>query len=191
MSQEKKKLFLLIIVVFSTSLTTALSGFSLKKGKGSLFPKVIDSGGSVLSQAKTKEIKENQEKTKETREKNRKEVLIKTKQTLNSNKVSLEEKAEEAVFHLTDVLKENQPSLIYDFLGEDIKTVFTEDDFLQSSFSFPEIKKTEIFSGPRVFGKWSEFTLKLTLEDQSEKDYLVVFHFEDGKWKLFGTQEVF
>lgn len=183
---QKKKFFLLTAVVFSTSLGTGLA-FSLESKETPFSPDFLNSGGSVLSQTKAREL--NSFPTKPDKEANNKKILVKTEQTFDLNQVSLEKEAKETVSCLVEVLKKNEPSLVYDFLGEDSKGIFRKDDFPQPPFSLPRIVQAEILNGPKVSGRWSEFIIKLTLEDQSEKEYFVVFHLEDGEWKLFGTQE--
>lgn len=50
-----------------------------------------------------------------------------------------------------------------------------------------QVRDITLVGDPDVFGDWMEVNLRVATE-QSIKDYLAVFHLEDGDWKLFGTQ---
>lgn len=180
-----RRFLLLIAVVFGTSVGTGLV-FSLEKERS--FRSFSDVGGSVLSQTEIKPLESFSIKPKKGI--NNKKVLAETKQSFDLDQVSLERKAKETMFGLAEALKKDEPSSVYDFLGADLKGIFNQDDFLQSLASFPEIVQVEIIEGPKVFGKWSEFVVGVILENGFGRNYFVVFHFEDGEWKLFGTEEV-
>jgi len=119
-----------------------------------------------------------------------KEIFVEEKASLSTDAVDLGEKAKTAVSQLTEVLEKNDFSSLYKMLGEDLKGTFGEEEFSQALATGLKIEKTKIFSGPQVSGEWSEAVLELTLSDGSKKQFMIVFHWEDGVWKLFGTEEL-
>lgn len=195
-----KRFFILVTVVFLGTFGAGLV-FSSEEIKGSNsgsfqelvtrksekedFDQVDDS-----DEQKTEVVSQEVLGEKTEKEATTKEALVQEKESLSSDSVDLVEDAKATVSQLTEALKKNDPSSLYNLLGEDLKGTFEKEAFSQAISNSLGVEKVEIFSGPEISGEWMETVLNLTFSDGSKRQYLTVFHWENEKWKLFGTEEI-
>lgn len=109
---------------------------------------------------------------------------------LSTDSVDLIKEANSAVFQLINILEEGELSSFYELLGEDLRGTFEKEEFSQITSTSLNVKKVRVLSGPEVSDDWSEVVIELIFNDGSKKQYITVFHLENGEWKLFGTEEL-
>ncbi len=81
-----------------------------------------------------------------------------------------------------------------DLLSSELTQNFSQEEFEtaadEAAETFGEI---ESFNFPRelvVQGDWAEAELEITTTQGQVLKFLVIFHREDGAWKIFGTEEI-
>lgn len=100
---------------------------------------------------------------------------------------------EEAVEEVSEVL-EASASALYQLIGEDFQTTFSQEDFEAAvAVAGIKIKQVTVVEEPRIFGvngEWAEATLELSTSDGSSQKFKVIFIKEDSLWRIFGTEEM-
>ena len=149
-------------------------------------------GGTERRKILTKEEKEELGKKGsvlgEKREGFKEEDWEEKKTTASFDSTSWQEEGKKAVDQLTDSLQENNPFSFYELFGEDLKGMFALEEVKREMEKGPRVAKVEVLFGPKISGHWMESGLRLQPEEGEAEEYIAVFHLEDGKWKLFGTE---
>lgn len=81
---------------------------------------------------------------------------------------------------------------LYDLMGEDFKSTYSEQEFLESIGQGQDVTTTEIIGDPEIFGSnndWGKVKLRINSSDGTSADYVLITHKEEGLWKIFGTEE--
>ena len=91
------------------------------------------------------------------------------------------------------VLQEDIDGL-YGYFSEEITDNFSKDDFtngLQDAAA--EIEGAEIVSELTIIdeaGDWAEAKIRIFLKDSATLDFLIIFHKENGDWRIFATENL-
>lgn len=118
------------------------------------------------------------------------ETFIQEKESLSRDSVNLQGEAKTVISQLIESLGKGDSSSLYDLLGEDLQGTFGKEGVSQAILGGLGIERVEVLSGPQVSGEWMECMLKLTFTNGTFGKYIAVFHWENGEWKLFGTEEI-
>ncbi|MCL5004253.1 MAG: hypothetical protein M1352_03195 [Patescibacteria group bacterium] len=82
---------------------------------------------------------------------------------------------------------------LYNLMSQDFKTTYSEAEFALSFSGAQAVVGGVSDSVPKIYGAnndWAEQSIKLTLSDGATQEYTAVFHFENGGWKLYATEEL-
>jgi hypothetical protein len=78
----------------------------------------------------------------------------------------------------------SRPEMIYQLLGRDLISVFGLEELRKG---WVPVDQVEIVREPRVINDWAEAVIRLSVEN-GQQYYRVVFHWENGAWKIFATE---
>ncbi len=83
----------------------------------------------------------------------------------------------------------NNPQDIFDFLSQEIQSTFTPEAWATALQENPvKISSWQVEQITYLTADWAEVRVKLILANKDESSFLIVFHREDGLWRIFGTQ---
>jgi len=91
-----------------------------------------------------------------------------------------------------DLLTSRDFRKLYDLMSAEFKEVFGSDDFVSSFASAADVVSGQLVGSPTVYGgnqEWADQSVSLVLNGGSQKNYLLIFHLENGSWKLSGTED--
>lgn len=78
----------------------------------------------------------------------------------------------------------SQPERVYQLLSRDLISVFSLEELKKG---WVPVDQVEIVREPRVINDWAEAMIELNSENDQHR-YLVIFHWENGAWKIFATE---
>jgi hypothetical protein len=98
-----------------------------------------------------------------------------------------ESPVEERAERFAQTLAANDVAGLYTFFGGDLQSVFGLDELREQ---WRAVKTARVVRAPVVKGDWAEFVVEIFPEGEAGPSlYLVVFHREEGGWKLFAAEE--
>lgn len=92
------------------------------------------------------------------------------------------EESEEVAAVLPELLSSE---LTQNFSPEELETAIEE-----ASETFGQIESIESSGELTIQGDWAEAEIEMTTAQGQSSKFFVIFHHEDGAWKIFGTEEL-